>query len=391
MNFKTELLKNRYLCYRKNIEKSPFFDPELNSHIVLKYGDVASMLKSSELSSNRKKHQFDQLRQCPFSNGIVDFYDQWLMYMDGYAHSEARRLISSSLSRATKKIDETVNSAFSEHVEKVLLSGNRNLDIVESITTPFVIRVLAHVLGIQYEAYKSIIDVSKPIVMFLGNGDIGNAVERMKVLDCLTETQDLLIKCIQDCNNNESVIGYLLREEINVKDIYPLLINVIIDGFDPLSSIINNYFNIISNNTTLPDNITPNELFDEIIRLEPPFQYCARIATEDILIGNYKIRKNERVMSFISAANRDPNIFEFCDEIKSRGKEFKHLSFGAGMHLCSGANLSKKIANNFFLKMSNLNKRIHLDNIDETWIDTVGYRMLKTLIVKIEERSVKNV
>lgn len=147
--------------------------------------------------------------------------------------------------------------------------------------------------------------------MFLGNGDIGNEDERKKVLECLKETQILLMQCIQNCNNNESLIGYLLREDIAIETISPLLINVVIDGYDPLASIISNYFQIISNNTKIPEDITSNELFDEIVRLEPPFQYCARVATEDLYIDGYKIKKGERIMSFISSANRDPAILNF--------------------------------------------------------------------------------
>ncbi|USS96175.1 cytochrome P450 [Serratia symbiotica] len=96
MNFKADLLKNRYRSYQKYRRESPFFDPELNSHIVLKYEDITYLLKSTGLSSNRKRSQFDKLRQCPFSRNTVDFYDQWLMYMDVSAHSDVRKLVASS-------------------------------------------------------------------------------------------------------------------------------------------------------------------------------------------------------------------------------------------------------------------------------------------------------
>lgn len=78
--------------------------------------------------------------------------------------------------------------------------------------------------------------------MFLGNGDIGNEDERKKVLKCLKETQTLLMQCIHNCKNDESVISYLLKEGIVLEAISPLLINVVIDGYDPLSSIMSNYY-----------------------------------------------------------------------------------------------------------------------------------------------------
>lgn len=181
------------------------------------------------------------------------------------------------------------------NVEDILLETHGNIDVIQKITVPFIINVLSHVLGIEYRDYKNIIEISKPIVMFLGNGDIGNEDERKKVLECLKETQILLMQCIQNCNNNESLIGYLLREDIAIETISPLLINVVIDGYDPLASIISNYFQIISNNTKIPEDITSNELFDEIVRLEPPFQYCARVATEDLYIDGYKIKKEKEL------------------------------------------------------------------------------------------------
>ncbi|MBQ0956267.1 cytochrome P450 [Serratia symbiotica] len=322
MNFKADLLENRYRSYQEYREKSPFFDPDLISHIVLKYEDVIYLLKSSETSSNLKKSQFDKLRKCPFSKDIVDFYDQWLMYMDGETHKDARRLITYSLSKSTqKKIEETVNLAFSLYVEDILLKTQGNIDIIQDITVPFTVNVLSRVLGIEHEDYNNIIKISKPIVMFLGNGDIGNEDERKKVLECLKETQTLLMQCINNCNNDESVIDYLLKEDIAIEAISPLLINVVIDGYEPLASIISNYFQIISNKKRIPEDIAPNELFDEIVRLEPPFQYCSRVPAEDLYLGSYKIKKGERIMSFISSANRDPAVFELSDNIMSRNRE----------------------------------------------------------------------
>lgn len=93
-------------------------------------------------------------------------------------------------------------------------------------------------------------------------------------------------------------------------------------------------------------------------------------------------------MSFISSANRDPTVFELSDNIMSRNRELKHLSFGTGKHLCLGANLSKKVATKFFLNMNKINGTISLHHIDEKWISTIGYKILEKLAVNIEKRKV---
>jgi cytochrome P450 len=46
--------------------------------------------------------------------------------------------------------------------------------------------------------------------------------------------------------------------------------------------------------------------FEETIRLETPVQVFSRTATRDAEIGSTRIAKNERVMIYFGAANRDP-------------------------------------------------------------------------------------
>ena len=83
MTFKKEVLCDRYTAFNKYRDISPFYDDELASHIILKFEDVITTLRSISVSSNRKKKQFDRIGHCPFSQTLVEFYSQWLIYMEG--------------------------------------------------------------------------------------------------------------------------------------------------------------------------------------------------------------------------------------------------------------------------------------------------------------------
>src|SRR5262249_52828748 len=45
---------------------------------------------------------------------------------------------------------------------------------------------------------------------------------------------------------------------------------------------------------------------DELLRFESALQLASRLALEDLVIGDKQIRKGQRVMAMLGAANRDP-------------------------------------------------------------------------------------
>jgi cytochrome P450 len=76
--------------------------------------------------------------------------------------------------------------------------------------------------------------------------------------------------------------------------------------------------------------------FEETIRFETPVQVLSRTATRDTEIEGVQIAKDERVMIFFGAANRDPRRWEDPDRFDIRRKASGHLTFGLGIHGCVG-------------------------------------------------------
>lgn len=385
MTFREEVLYDRYTAFNKYRKISPFYDDELASHIILKFDDVMTTLRSTSVSSNRKKQQFDKIRYCPFSQPLVEFYSQWLMYMDGEVHSKFRKLITIALSKATKNIENIVDQSFFTHFYKLLSYKQPVPDIVSAFSAPFVTSVLAAVFGISETRYSQLISMSKPIVMFLGSGGVGDEYSRKQVIDSLKLTRDVLFSCIHECNSCDSVIGYLLQKNVSVADIIPLLINIVIDGYDPFLSAVNTYLLYKSKNTIpdVNDHMGNNQIFDELTRVETPFQYCARIATEDLKLGIYNIRKGERVMAFIASANRDPDSFYMPEQIMLRDKKIKNISFGVGRHVCPGGNLARKSTARLIELFDDLDKKVKIIHVEDKWTDSFGFRFLEKLKIEI--------
>jgi cytochrome P450 len=80
---------------------------------------------------------------------------------------------------------------------------------------------------------------------------------------------------------------------------------------------------------------------EEILRYDPPVQLTARVATEDMHIGELLVREHSMVILLLAAAHRDPDANPDPDRFNPRRTELRHLGFGFGPHFCLGAPLAR--------------------------------------------------
>ncbi len=83
-------------------------------------------------------------------------------------------------------------------------------------------------------------------------------------------------------------------------------------------------------------------MVEESLRVDPPVQLTARTCTRDIEIDGVQVRKGDRVVLCLHAANRDEALYPSPDEFRlDRPRPRDHLGFGAGPHVCPGAYLAR--------------------------------------------------
>jgi cytochrome P450 len=79
---------------------------------------------------------------------------------------------------------------------------------------------------------------------------------------------------------------------------------------------------------------------EELLRLYTPNQGFARTATRDTEVRGCPVRKGEQVALVLTAANRDPEVFD--EPVAYRpGRATPHLAFGHGPHKCPGAHAAR--------------------------------------------------
>ncbi|UCI25677.1 cytochrome P450 [Mesorhizobium sp. B2-8-5] len=80
---------------------------------------------------------------------------------------------------------------------------------------------------------------------------------------------------------------------------------------------------------------------EEFLRYSSPIEIFGRNASHDLCLHGRNIREGDIVALGFGSANRDPSVFEAPNELRLDRNPNKHLTFGAGPHLCAGAGVAR--------------------------------------------------
>jgi 4-methoxybenzoate monooxygenase (O-demethylating) len=81
--------------------------------------------------------------------------------------------------------------------------------------------------------------------------------------------------------------------------------------------------------------------FEESLRYASPVQTFFRTTSREVTVGGVRIGTGEKVLLFLSAANRDPRRWDDPDRFDLRRRANGHVAFGFGIHACIGAAMAR--------------------------------------------------
>ncbi len=84
------------------------------------------------------------------------------------------------------------------------------------------------------------------------------------------------------------------------------------------------------------------KMSEEALRMVSPVMHMRRTALEETELNGQKIARDEKLVLWYGAANRDPDVFPNPDTFNMhRDNVEKHLAFGHGVHKCLGSRIAK--------------------------------------------------
>lgn len=123
---------------------------------------------------------------------------------------------------------------------------------------------------------------------------------------------------------------------------------------------------------------------EEFLRFVSPVQFSKpRYVRRDVEVEGVQLRKGDRVMLMLAAANMDPTVHDRPDHLDLERKPNRHMSFGTGIHFCLGHQLARIEAacalEALFQRWPNL--RLSVEPSQIRWRRRPGIRALERLPV----------
>jgi cytochrome P450 PksS len=85
-----------------------------------------------------------------------------------------------------------------------------------------------------------------------------------------------------------------------------------------------------------------NLAVEEFLRFISPVQFSKpRFVARDMQLGGVPLKKGDRIMAMLAAANMDPAANPAPETLELARKPNHHLSFGTGIHFCLGHQLAR--------------------------------------------------
>ncbi|TCU60657.1 cytochrome P450 PksS [Bradyrhizobium sp. R2.2-H] len=129
---------------------------------------------------------------------------------------------------------------------------------------------------------------------------------------------------------------------------------------------------------------------EEFLRFVSPVQFSKpRYVRRDVEVEGVRLKKGDRVMVMLAAANMDPAVHDRPERLDLERKPNRHISFGTGIHFCLGHQLARIEAacalEALFVRWPKLD--LAVDPAEVHWRKRPGLRAIAKLPVTAESRG----
>ncbi|KUJ63818.1 hypothetical protein AR687_01130 [Flavobacteriaceae bacterium CRH] len=325
-----------YSIYKTMLEKNPVYWDETNKiWAIYSYDACVSILKNTKAEiptinpSNEQK----------LNKYSLDILTNLTRLSNGVQH-EISKEIAMLLFSNMKSVQ--INQITSQLTEDNLVENK--IDWVNSVCKKLPVLVVLKSFGFEGNDCDFILNKIESFVKIMLPNKTEEQVKSINKISeeifTIVEKQFLSLNLLNKISNSDSLSIH------EIKTIYiSNLIGLFIQSFDAGRGILSNSLLQILSNKTFSNKIEIQKSVIETLRFDPPIHNTRRIASEDFLIGESLIKKNDSILVVLASANRDPEKFENAVDFDiERINNNDNLTFGIGGHMCLAKHFSIHLA-----------------------------------------------
>lgn len=267
-----------------------------------------------------------------------------LVVADGPWHGQLRSLITPYLSRAMgDAIGDAVHQWIRGLVADTVETGHA--DVAASLGPVIPAGFVCQILGVPPSDRDFLIELTNHAF-----GGADHSFDKMSPSAAHSELILYLSGLVASRRRSpgDDLISALVRDpRLTERDVLLNCDNVLIGGNETTRHAIAGCFHALDTapgflNQLRADPGLIDAATEEVIRWTSPAMHVLRVAAADVELAGQPVAKDEAVVAWLPAANRDPRLFENADEFRPRRPATtRHLGFGHGPHHCLGAALAR--------------------------------------------------
>jgi cytochrome P450 len=280
--------------------------------------------------------------------GVVRALANSMLSMDDPDHRRLRDIVDEAFRRrAVLEMEPHIQVIGNELADELFAEGSP-ADFVERYARKLPLSVICELLGLPLADRPKFIAWAGGFTRFTGPlgflGMIPNVLALKRYIERHLETVRQ--------QGGEGLIAEIVRVEkdggrISRDEIISMVFLLLVAGHETTTHLISGSVHELLKNPDLRDWLEEDWsrvdlAVEEFLRFITPVQFTKpRYVRKDVELGGVRLRKGEKIMAMLAAANMDPQANPHPERLDLQRKPNRHIAFGTGIHFCLGYQLAR--------------------------------------------------
>jgi cytochrome P450 len=271
-----------------------------------------------------------------------------MLVADEPDHRRLRDIVDEAFRRRAVLDMEPRILAMAEELADQLFAAGAPADLVERYARRLPLSVICELLGLPQDDRPKFSAWASGFTRFTGAIGFLAAVPRMFAMKRYMEQRLDAARA----SGGEGLIAELVRVErevgrIDRNEMVAMLFLLLLAGHETTTHLISGATHELLRNPGLrawlaEDWSRVNLAVEEFLRFVTPVQFTKpRYVRRDVELGGVRLRKGDRIMPMLAAANLDPHANAHPEKLDLARRPNRHLAFGTGIHFCLGHQLAR--------------------------------------------------
>ncbi len=271
-----------------------------------------------------------------------------MLTMDEPDHTRLRSIVDEAFRRRAILGMESRILAIAEDLAGALFAEGSPADLVERYARRLPLSVICELLGLPQADRPVFIAWSRSLTRLTGTFGL------LRLMPAVMAMRRYLERRLEAAraHGGDGLIAELVRVKneggrISAREMVAMVFLLLTAGSETTTHLISGSVYELTRNTNLRDWLMAdwsriNLAIEEFLRFVSPVQFSKpRFVQKELDLGGVRIKKGDRIMAMLAAANMDPAANAHPERLDLERSPNRHMAFGTGIHFCLGHQLAR--------------------------------------------------